>query len=75
MYEAHKNFKDVDGFSRVMTNKELLEKNANLNISLYISKNGDDVESRQLPEVVTDWIEGSEELKKSTKTLFEVLKK
>lgn len=75
VYEAHKNFKDIDGFARVLSNKELLEKNANLNISLYISKNGDDAELKQLSEVVTDWIEESEELKKSTKALFEVLKK
>lgn len=75
VYEAHKNFKDIDGFSRVMTNKELLEKNANLNISLYISKNEDDTELKQLSEIVTDWVDGSEELKKSAKILLEVLKK
>lgn len=73
IYEAYKSFEDIEGFARVLTNKELLGNNSNLNISLYISTNGNNSDSKNLSEVVSEWVEGSEELKKSTKELFKVI--
>lgn len=75
VYEAYKNFKDIDGFACVLPNKEILANNANLNIALYVSVSRDATEGRNISEVVAEWVEGSEQLRKSTRELFEVLER
>lgn len=75
VYEAYKNFKDIDGFARVLPNKEILANNANLNIVLHVSVSRDTTGGRSISEVVAEWIEGSEQLRKGTKELFEVLER
>lgn len=75
VYEAYKNFKDIDGFARVLPNKEILANNANLNIALYVSVSRDTTEGRNISEVVAEWVEESEQLRKSTRELFEVLER
>lgn len=75
VYEAYKSLKDIEGFARVLSNKEILANNANLNITLYVSPSGDATEDRNILEVVAEWAEGSEQLRKSTKELFEVLER
>lgn len=75
VYEAYKNFKDIDGFARALPNKEILSNNANLNIVLHVSVSRDTTGGRSISEVVAEWIEGSEQLRKGTKELFEVLER
>ncbi|MDD3006025.1 MAG: class I SAM-dependent DNA methyltransferase [Candidatus Pacebacteria bacterium] len=73
IYEAYKEFKDIEGFACVLSNEDIIKNNANLNISLYVSNNDDNKETKKLPVIVAEWIESSEKLKKSTSELFDIL--
>jgi type I restriction enzyme M protein len=70
IYAAYKEFKNIEGFSRIVENKDILANQSNLNIALYISatneKNGD----KKLHEVVDSWLTSSNDLRKSSKELF-----
>ena len=43
LYDAYKNFSDVDGLSKVVTTDELQAQDGNLNITAYVSKIDDEV--------------------------------
>ncbi len=75
IYEAYKGFKDIDRFARVLTNKDILDNNANLNIALYVSSGTSEKSEKSLEKTVSEWTEGSLSLKKSTKALFEILER
>ena len=75
IYEAYKGFKDIDRFARVLTNKDILDNNANLNIALYVSSGTSEKSEKSLEKTVSEWTEGSLSLKKSTKELFEILER
>lgn len=75
IYEAYKSFKDIDGFTRVLTNQSILDNNANLNITLYVSSGTSEKSEKSLKETISEWIESSLSLKKSTKELFEILER
>lgn len=70
IYSAYKEFKNVEGFSKVVDNKDILANQSNLNIPLYIAVSNDKNGERKLHEVVDSWLEGSDELKKSSKALL-----
>lgn len=74
IYEAYKKFEDIEGFACVLSSEDIIKNNANLNISLYVSNNGDNKETKELSVIVAEWVECSEKLKKSTEELFEILK-
>lgn len=73
IYETYKDFKDIEGFACVLSNEDIIKNNANLNISLYVSNNGDNKETKELPVIIAEWVEGSEKLKKSANELFDIL--
>lgn len=73
IYEAYKDFKDIEGFACVLSNEDIIKNNANLNISLYVSNNGDNKETKELSVIVAEWVESSEKLKKCTEELFDIL--
>ena len=43
LYDAYKNFSDVDGLSKVVTTDEVRDQDGNLNITAYVSKIDDEV--------------------------------
>ncbi|MBN2443150.1 MAG: N-6 DNA methylase [Spirochaetales bacterium] len=70
IFEAFKEFKDRDGFCKIVDIEEILSKKGSLNIPLYVS-NVDKIEDQKdFSELYTDWIESSKNLKQSMPKLF-----
>lgn len=70
---AYKAYEDVEGFSKVVDLYEILQKEASLNVSLYLSNVERNTEVKKLDEVVKDWETASKKLKQSMEDLFSVL--
>lgn len=75
IYSAYKDFKNVDGFAKVVENKDILVNESNLNIPLYIpisnGKNGE----QKLHEVVDSWTTSSNELRRNSEELLTIFTK
>jgi type I restriction enzyme M protein len=74
---AYRAFEDVNGFARIATHEEVIGKNANLSIPLYVrSTNGgtkSDSDGASLQHAIAGWRESSEALRVSMSELFRVL--
>lgn len=57
IFKAYKEYKDVEGFAKVVSNKQILENGATLNISQYVSRLEvkSDKPSQSLPELLDEW--------------------
>lgn len=57
IFKAYKEYKDVEGFAKVVSNKQILENGATLNISQYVSRLEvkSDKPSKSLPELLDEW--------------------
>lgn len=64
IFKAYRDYKDIEGFAKVVSNKQILENGATLNISLYVSrlevKSGKSTQS--LPELMDEWERNRTEL-------------
>lgn len=74
--DAYRGFEDVDGFSRVAKNEEVLERGGNLSIPLYVrpangTANGDG--ELDLQQAISAWRQSSQGLRGSMSELFETL--
>lgn len=68
--EAYHNFKDDDGFAKVVTKKEVLENNdANLSVQLYVKLKKEN-DSQELKELIKTAKQNQERIDKSLKSLF-----
>lgn len=74
---AYRAFEDVDGFARVATVEEVRQRNANLNLSLYVEANGvgagSEANIRPLAHMIDDWQRSSEMLRSAMDELFATL--
>ena len=70
---TYKAYEDVEGFSKVVDLEEIIQKEASLNVSLYLSNVERRTELKTLDEVVEEWEAASEKLKQSMEDLFSVL--
>lgn len=75
IHSAYQDFKDIEGFARVVNTDTILANKANLNIPLYVSNGKTNQNQKDLSQVVAEWLESSETLRKSTDELFKMLKK
>ncbi len=74
IHSAFSDFKDIEGFARVVPAREILGNNANLTISLYVSGISNSYEDkRDIHEIVKDWMASSTLLKRETENLFSAL--
>lgn len=57
IFKAYKEYKDIEGFAKVVTNKQILENGATLNISQYVSRLEvkSDKPTKSLPEMLDKW--------------------
>ncbi len=57
IFKAYKEYKDIEGFAKVVSNKQILENGATLNISQYVSRLEvkSDKPSQSLPELLDEW--------------------
>lgn len=67
--DAYHGFEDIDGFAKVVDTEEIIKKDANLNISFYVSNvsnyRDDKSDETSLEDLITGWQDGSNNLKKS----------
>lgn len=73
IFNCYKNFKDVDGFAKVVSTNEILENKGSLNIAQYVSNVNNSNEQLTIDQALTDWNKQSNELKESMDELFQIL--
>jgi type I restriction enzyme M protein len=74
IYQAYQAFQDQEGFCKVVGIDEVLNHNASLNMSLYVSNVDTRQKQQTLDEVYENWQNASLQLATSMKQLFETLK-
>lgn len=64
IFKAYKDYKDIEGFAKVVTNKQIFENGATLNISQYVSRLEvkSDKPTQSLPELMDEWKRNRTEL-------------
>ena len=72
IFKAYKEYKDIPGFAKVVTNEKILENGATLNISQYVSRLEvkDDAPKQTLEELIEMWKKNREELYDGIKNLI-----
>jgi len=74
IYSVYADFKEVEGFSRIMTMQEVLDNDANLKVSQYIrSSKIPDKETATLQELYGQFLDSGEKLKDSMNNLFNTI--
>ncbi len=64
IFKAYRDYKDIDGFAKVVSNKQIFENGATLNISQYVSRLEvkSDKPTQSLPELMDEWKRNRTEL-------------
>ncbi|QYH40003.1 SAM-dependent DNA methyltransferase [Algoriphagus sp. NBT04N3] len=73
IYASYQNFRDEEGFSKVLDIDTLLENKGSLNIAQYVSNVNTEGTTISFDAALKNWEEKSFELKASMKQLFETL--
>jgi len=77
VHKAFMGYKDIDGFAKVVSAKNILVNNGNLNIPLYVSnvQQGNGNNDGQLKDLLCAWQEGSAGLIRNMEGLFKLIEK
>ena len=72
IFKVYKEYKDIPGFAKVVSNEQILENGATLNISQYVSRLEvkDDAPKQTLEELIEMWKKNREELYDGIKNLI-----
>lgn len=73
IYKTYLDFKDKEGFCRVVSNEEVIEKKGSLNIAQYVSNVDGNAEKISIDDALVNWNKSSLELNKSMNELFQIL--
>jgi type I restriction enzyme M protein len=73
IYESYKNYRDEEGFCKVVSIEDALAFKASLNMALYVSNVDVSEEIVDLDEAIDKWSESSKKLKTSMSKLFKEL--
>ena len=73
IFKTYLNFKEDEGFCKVVSNEEVLGNRGSLNIAQYVSNVDGTIKKVSIDEALTIWEESSSQLKKSMNELFQVL--
>jgi type I restriction enzyme M protein len=73
IYKTYLDFKDKEGFCKVVSNEEVIEKKGSLNIAQYVSNVDGNAEKISIDDALVNWNKSSLELKKSMNELFQIL--
>lgn len=73
IFKAYKEYKDIPGFAKVVKNEQILENDATLNISQYVSRLEvtDDVPKQTLEELLEEWEKNKVQLYEGMNKLLE----
>ena len=74
IYKSYLNFKDEDGFSKVVSIETILENKGSLNIAQYVSNVEQKSHVMSLKDNIESWEKSSVSLKESMTELFQILK-
>jgi type I restriction enzyme M protein len=74
IYQSYLDFKDEDGFSKIVDVETVLENKGSLNIAQYVSNVDQNSSNKSLEEALADWERSSKQLTQSMNDLFEILK-
>lgn len=74
IYNSYKDFKTEEGFCKVVSIEDLMEKKGSLNIAQYVSNVDAEHQQISVDEALGNWEASSKDLKSSMNQLFEVLK-
>lgn len=69
IFNAYKEFSDVEGLSKVVLNDEIINNRSSLNINLYVNKY-DDQSGLSFGDIYNDWLNNSAALNSSMDILF-----
>jgi len=72
--EAYWNFKDVDGFAKVMSNNDVLNNNGNLSIGLYVKTENQDGKEHDIENLISEIRFVQDETAKNLDNLLEKLR-
>jgi type I restriction enzyme M protein len=73
IYNSYLNFKNEEGFSKVVSIEKILENKASLNIAQFVSNVEQKLNVTSIDEALKDWSESSSKLEASMNELFKVL--
>lgn len=73
IHKAYLDFKDEEGFCKVITINEVLKNKGSLNIAQYVSNVNSNGEKLTIKDALANWNEFSSLLKKSIDELFQIL--
>ena len=73
IFETFDKFESIDGFSFVADISEVIKKDANLNVPLYV-KNTDEKITLNPSKAFNEWVASNEKLKKSLTQLLKTIK-
>lgn len=74
MADAYWDFKDIDGFAKVLPNEEVLENKGNLSLQLYVKQANGNVSEHSTEELIADIKAGQQAIDGSMRHLFKQLK-
>ena len=71
IFKAYKDYQDIEGFAKVVSNQQILENNATLNISQYVSRLAvkDDVQKLSFLEIYSQWDNNRKKLREAMNKL------
>lgn len=73
VYHAYKNYQDEEGFCKVVSIDDVMERKASLNIAQFVSNVDASHQHLSIEEAFENWVASSNELKNSMNSLFEAL--
>ena len=73
IFNAYKDFKNIDDFAKVVSIEEILENKGSLNIAQFLSNVDTSKPILSVNDAVSDWKKQSKTLEKSMNELFEIL--
>lgn len=76
VFEAYRNWSDIEDFSKVVSIEEIREKSYSLNIPLYIRSSGNNNSNQvTLSKAIANWTKSSENLRHAVEDFYSILKK
>ncbi|MCF8373141.1 MAG: type I restriction-modification system subunit M [Bacteroidales bacterium] len=73
IYKTYLDFKDQEGFCKVLPIEEVLANRGSLNIAQYVSNVDNGIKKVSIDDALSNWEESSIQLKKSMNELFQIL--
>lgn len=73
IFNAYKDFKNIDDFAKIVSIEEILENKGSLNIAQFLSNVDTSKPVLSVNDAVSDWKKQSKTLEKSMNELFEIL--